>query len=132
MKGDAVLRGGFSVLASRRDPAFTHVAVLSCERLSVSPASSTEPPSAATAGFHAAKQSPELVVLLPTMTPALSAAAAGSAVPPPSEGSSCGCNVVAEADDGHENLPVGGHRKSPLAAIGSPRGWPSDLPTDLS
>jgi RNA polymerase sigma-70 factor (ECF subfamily) len=33
------------------------------------------------------------------------------------------------SDGGHENLPVGGHRKSPLVAIGSPHGWPSDLPT---
>ena len=32
-------------------------------------------------------------------------------------------------DGGHGNLPVGGHRKSPLAATGSPHGWPSDLPT---
>ena len=35
------------------------------------------------------------------------------------------------SDGGHGNLPVGGHRKSPLAAIGSPHGWPSDLPTVL-
>jgi hypothetical protein len=34
-----------------------------------------------------------------------------------------------EPDGGHENLPVGGHRNSPLMAIGSPHGWPSDLPT---
>ena len=33
------------------------------------------------------------------------------------------------ADGGHGNLPIGGHRKSPLAATGSPHGWPSDLPT---
>src|SRR3954447_24618997 len=32
-------------------------------------------------------------------------------------------------DGGHGNLPVGGHRKSPPAATGSPHGWASDLPT---
>jgi tetratricopeptide (TPR) repeat protein len=32
-------------------------------------------------------------------------------------------------DRGHRKLPVGGHRKSPLAATGSPHGRPSDLPT---
>src|SRR5579875_1459003 len=32
-------------------------------------------------------------------------------------------------DGGHGNLPVGGHRNSPVTATGSPHGWPSDLPT---
>jgi hypothetical protein len=35
-------------------------------------------------------------------------------------------------DGGHENLPVGGHRISPLVATGSPHWWPSDLPIGLS
>lgn len=35
-------------------------------------------------------------------------------------------------DGGHGNLPVGGRRKSPPAAGGSPCWWPSDLPTVLS
>ncbi len=37
-----------------------------------------------------------------------------------------------ESDGGHGNLPVGGHRISPLADAGSPRPWPSVLPTVLS
>jgi len=32
-------------------------------------------------------------------------------------------------DGGHGNLPIGGHRDSPLTATGSSHGWPSDLPT---
>ena len=32
-------------------------------------------------------------------------------------------------DGGHGNLPIGGHRNSPLMAAGSPHGWPSDLST---
>jgi hypothetical protein len=35
-------------------------------------------------------------------------------------------------DGGHENLPVGGHRISPLVATVSPHGWPRFLPTVLS
>ncbi len=35
------------------------------------------------------------------------------------------------SDGGHGNLSIGGHRKSPLTAIGSPHGWPSDLPTTV-
>ena len=37
-----------------------------------------------------------------------------------------------DPDGGHGNLPVGGHRFSPLAVAGSPRPWPSDLPTIVS
>jgi hypothetical protein len=37
-------------------------------------------------------------------------------------------NAHDHCDGGHENLPVGGHRNSPLMATGSPHGWPSDLP----
>jgi hypothetical protein len=33
-------------------------------------------------------------------------------------------------DGGHGILPVGGHRKSPLAVIGSLHRWPSDLPAE--
>jgi hypothetical protein len=36
------------------------------------------------------------------------------------------------SDGGHGNLPVGGHRFSPLAATRSPHGWPRFLPTVLS
>ncbi len=36
---------------------------------------------------------------------------------------------VLPTDGGHGNLPVGGHRNSPLMITGSPHGWPSDLPT---
>jgi hypothetical protein len=47
-----------------------------------------------------------------------------------------GCALVVGraggADGGHGNLPVGGHRFSPLAVVGSPRPWPSVLPTILS
>ncbi len=35
-------------------------------------------------------------------------------------------------DGGHGILPVGGHRKSPLAVVGSPRWWPAVLPMILS
>ena len=35
-------------------------------------------------------------------------------------------------DGGHGNLPIGGHRISPLAVAGSPRPWPSVLPAILS
>jgi hypothetical protein len=36
---------------------------------------------------------------------------------------------VAPIDGGHGNLPIGGHRESPVAATGSLHGWPSDLST---
>ena len=35
-------------------------------------------------------------------------------------------------DGGHGNLPVGGHRKSPLMAASSPHGWPRISPLLLS
>ncbi|MCA1699811.1 MAG: hypothetical protein LC790_13255 [Actinobacteria bacterium] len=39
---------------------------------------------------------------------------------------------VIGTDGGHGNLPVGGHRISPLAVVGSPRPWPSVLPAIVS
>jgi hypothetical protein len=41
-------------------------------------------------------------------------------------------NQGPEGDGGHGNLPIGGHRISPLAATRSPHGWPRFLPTVLS
>ena len=38
----------------------------------------------------------------------------------------------AVGDSGHENLPIGGRRISPLVATVSPHGWPRFLPTFLS
>jgi hypothetical protein len=43
-----------------------------------------------------------------------------------------GTSLEVTRDGGHEILPVGGHRNSPVAATNSPHGWPSDLPTVLS
>ena len=40
--------------------------------------------------------------------------------------------IIDPPDGGHGNLPVGGHRFSPLAVVGSPRPWPSVLPAILS
>jgi hypothetical protein len=37
-----------------------------------------------------------------------------------------------EDDGGHENLPSGGHRMSPLMATVSPRWWPRISPPVLS
>jgi hypothetical protein len=41
-------------------------------------------------------------------------------------------DLTAETDGGHGILPVGGCWMSPLVAVGSPHGWPSDLATVLS
>src|SRR5271157_3475683 len=51
---------------------------------------------------------------------------------PPGTGKTHLAIAVGVSDGGHANLPIGGHPNSPVMAIGSPHGWPSDLPTVLS